>query len=1217
VAAAGCVADTGLCQGLSPTGFYLGFLHSNFNSNTWTGHYPNASGNLNITNNCKTGAYNASTSSYISFLVTPASGYGVTITSISFGVLNTFSQLGTTGPVSYNIATSADGFASVIATGTIGTNTYGGAKKVHSGLNITGTPGVPVEVRVYGVNATSVYTGGNLVIDDMVIDYTVNTPSAAITTGTVSATSFCVGSMVSVPYTVVGTFNAGNVFTAQLSDASGSFTTPVAIGSVTATASGTITATIPANTPAGTGYRIRVVGNTPATTGTDNGTNITMNALPTIAVGGDTTTCSGAGVTLTASGGNTYTWSPAAGLSASTGNTITASPTTTTTYTITGIDANGCSNTATKTVAVNTAITAFTITPSAASICAGDSVLLTSNVTGTTTILSQGFNTANPSGWTVTYTGSVNSEWQLRAYGFVTDGTTVHSADGTSFFEADGTAGGNGAKSTILTSPAFSLAGVSAASFTYYNWYDHSSSDTYVGVEISTNGGASWATLSTPPQGSYGGTQTLSLITVSLNSYIGNANVQVRFRYASNYGYAWAIDNVNITGTPLPAWSPVTGLFTDAGLTTAYTSGQQIAKVFAAPTGTTVYTATVGNCSATATATVTVNQPVVPSVTLSTNATDTICAGTAITFTGTPVNGGNTPSYQWTKNGSNVGANNASYTDNALNTGDIIVCKLTSNAACALPATATDTTTMFVNPILIPAVSIAANPGDTICSGTVVTFTASPINGGNTPSYQWTKNGNPVGTTNSVYTDNALNNGDIITTILTSDATCAIPATANADTITMTVNPTLTPAAVITANPGTSICQGTAVTFTVTPTNGGNAPSYQWTKNGNPVGSTDAFYTDNALNNGDVISTILTSNATCATPAVVNADTLTMTVTATVTPGVSIAAAPSLIICAGTSVTFTATPVNGGNTPSYQWTKNGNPVGTTNATYTDNGLNNGDTIVAILTSNAACAMPANAISNTDTITVNPLVTPLVHIQALPGDTICAGSPVTIAATPTNGGNNPTYVWMKNGNSAGVGSPYIDNTIANNDIIICKLTSDATCITADTAFDTIHFIVHPLPVPVITASGINLSTSTFATYQWFRNNVVIPGATNQHYTATLSGSYRVLVTDANGCSDTSVVYLNHGLGVNSLAGVHDTNLYPNPNKGIFSIEAACNGSTAFVSILNTLGQVVYRKNVTIVNGMVSERIELNNPPDGMYLLRIDTEDGPQTVQFIIR
>lgn len=139
-----------------------------------------------------------------------------------------------------------------------------------------------------------------------------------ITTGTVSPTTFCPGQSVSVPYTKFHTANPGNVFTAQLSNASGSFASPVTIGTLTTTGDGTISATIPPGTASGTGYRIRVIGSDPVIGGTDNGSNLTVEnnmVAPStygqfICVGGGS-----ASVTLKASGAvptEIYRWYDAA-----------------------------------------------------------------------------------------------------------------------------------------------------------------------------------------------------------------------------------------------------------------------------------------------------------------------------------------------------------------------------------------------------------------------------------------------------------------------------------------------------------------------------------------------------------------------------------------------------------------------------------------------------------------------------------------------------------------------------------------------------------------------------------------------------------------------------------------------------------------------------------------------------------------------------------------
>ncbi|MCS7074984.1 MAG: PKD domain-containing protein, partial [Bacteroidia bacterium] len=70
------------------------------------------------------------------------------------------------------------------------------------------------------------------------------------------------------------------------------------------------------------------------------------------------------------------------------------------------------------------------------------------------------------------------------------------------------------------------------------------------------------------------------------------------------------------------------------------------------------------------------------------------------------------------------------------------------------------------------AVSIAVQPNDTVCQGTTLIFTATPINGGPNPSYQWTVNGQNVGNNSATFTSNTLNNGDTIQVIMTSSSSC-------------------------------------------------------------------------------------------------------------------------------------------------------------------------------------------------------------------------------------------------------------------------------------------------------------------------------------------------------------------------------------------------------------------------------------------------------------
>lgn len=133
-----------------------------------------------------------------------------------------------------------------------------------------------------------VHTGGgssdNLGWDD--ISVTAYASANTITTNAIAGSPFCVGSTsgstVFVDFISTGIYSS-NTYTAQLSNSSGSFASPTNIGNLSSDGnSGTITANIPAGTGAGSGYRIRVISNNPSTVGTDNGTNITVNAQPAI-----------------------------------------------------------------------------------------------------------------------------------------------------------------------------------------------------------------------------------------------------------------------------------------------------------------------------------------------------------------------------------------------------------------------------------------------------------------------------------------------------------------------------------------------------------------------------------------------------------------------------------------------------------------------------------------------------------------------------------------------------------------------------------------------------------------------------------------------------------------------------------------------------------------------------------------------------------------------
>ena len=116
-----------------------------------------------------------------------------------------------------------------------------------------------------------------------------------------------------------------------------------------------------------------------------------------------------------------------------------------------------------------------------------------------------------------------------------------------------------------------------------------------------------------------------------------------------------------------------------------------------------------------------------------------------------------------------------------------------------------------VNPSLPVSVSIAAS-ANPVCSGTSVTFTAVPVNGGMTPGYQWRVNGTNTGTNNEVYACTPVN-GDVVTCVLTSGAaSCITGSPALSNPLILTVHPL--PAAAITG--ASNVCAGSVTPLSAT-----------------------------------------------------------------------------------------------------------------------------------------------------------------------------------------------------------------------------------------------------------------------------------------------------------------------------------------------------------------------------------------------------------------
>lgn len=208
---------------------------------------------------------------------------------------------------------------------------------------LASTPNDGSEVITVPANITTtarirVQAVGNIFFDISNTNFTIQSGSAVLSvlnTDPVTTSPICAGLTLPVSYTGDGPANAGNVYTAQLSNSSGSFASPVIIGSLSSTSpAGTISCTIPGGTSQGTGYRIRVISSNPAITGTNNGTNLTiLNAVGTTgSISGPAAVCQAqTGVVYTipaVTNATTYAWTLPSGFTITAGantNSITVS----------------------------------------------------------------------------------------------------------------------------------------------------------------------------------------------------------------------------------------------------------------------------------------------------------------------------------------------------------------------------------------------------------------------------------------------------------------------------------------------------------------------------------------------------------------------------------------------------------------------------------------------------------------------------------------------------------------------------------------------------------------------------------------------------------------------------------------------------------------------------------------------------------------------------
>ncbi len=152
----------------------------------------------------------------------------------------------------------------------------------------------------------------------------------------------------------------------------------------------------------------------------------------------------------------------------------------------------------------------------------------------------------------------------------------------------------------------------------------------------------------------------------------------------------------------------------------------------------------------------------------------------------------------------------------------------------------------------------------------------------------------------------------------------------------------------------------------------------------------------------------------------------------------------------------------------------------------------------------------------------------------------------------------------------------------------------------TDIDTITITVIELN-PTINQSGNVLSTDEYQTYQWYKNDELVEGATAQTFEISESGSYHVSVTNDIGCSEMSDAI---SVTVTSLTGKSTSkvsNLYPNPANSTLHVELKEAGE---IKILSMLGEQL--ENFNAPAGTVT--IDVTHLNSGIYLLQTDNGES---------
>lgn len=753
---------------------------------------------------------------------------------------------------------------------------------------------------------------------------------------------FCAGDTLNINYYSFYK-NSSNVFTMQLSDASGSFANAVDIGTDTAIRAGTMQVVIPPNTSTGQGYRMRLLASSFADTSlASKPVKIGANVNKPVAANNGPV-CSNVTLELYAASttsGVSYEWTGPNSFSNTTQNPEITSPTPANSgaYIVTA-RFMGCEASDTTTATVNASVGATNaVAVTNGPICKNEDLQLTGGATGS----SLSYSWIGPNSFTSNQQNPTIATADVVASGtyvmYVSNGncTVRDTVEATVKPIPENFSGGSNAP--LCTGTALQFSASSSTSGVSFSWTGPNSFNANTANPVI--GGAS-----SVHDGSY-------FVTADLNGCELYDTVSVTVKpvpvkpVANSNSAICAGDTLYLTSST--STSGVAYSWTGPSTFTSNHQNPSVVNTTTTMSGDYVVTADLNGCSRTDTVSVTV-KPYPSAVTAVSNSP--LCVGDNLNLSIGSSTSGST--YSWSgPNSFSSGIQTPAITNTTLANSGWYVATVDLNGCIYKDSTSVDIYSIPSAPNL--------SYSSPICVGETLELSANNVPGA---SYAWTgANSFAASVQNPTRSNIQLGDTGTYTATVTVNGCTSAPTN-----IKVSVNPV--PFVVIQVAPGDTVCAGSPAVFTPLPSNHGGTPSYRWYVNGIQQ-NTGVNFSIASLNDKDVVYCDMTESTKCKVPYIDTSNDIEMDVVSTLTPTVSITANPTPPIKEDEYITFTATANDAGALPEYQWKRNGADISGANAsTWSANTLNDNDQISVEVRSSYRCPLPATVISNSITVTI--------------------------------------------------------------------------------------------------------------------------------------------------------------------------------------------------------------------------------------------------------